>query len=106
MFAVLVRLTLIVACIALMTQGRNAKGINDDYLKFIATVRDGHDAHDVARKIERHAMKNTNRWEGNVEHTHAAIGVIIVNGPRGSCQVLQTVDGVEKCEVDSIVTLE
>lgn len=88
-----------------MAQGRKAKGSNIEYLKFIATVSEGHDPHDVARQIERHATEKVNQWDGNVEHTHAAIGVIIVNGPQGSCQILQKVDGVEECEIDSIVTL-
>lgn len=91
--------------IALVLHGRGAAGGKEGASKFIATVREGHNALDVARQIEHHAMEKANRWEGSVERTHEAIGIVIVSGPQGSCQVLREVDGVSECEVDSVVTI-
>lgn len=72
--------------------------------KFIATVDEGHDTHAVARAIERHGAGG-HGWDGSVERAHAALGVIIVKGPEGTCGVLQRVKGIKECEKDSILTL-
>lgn len=83
------------------TTGSTADGNS----KFIATVHEGHDPHAVAKRIADHGADAEQQWVGSVERTHAAIRVLIVNGPRDTCDVLQKIDGIKQCEEDSIVSI-
>lgn len=89
-------LSFIVSCIA-NTQ------INEN--RFIVTVPEGHDVNHVAAEITRRGNA-IDGWSCTVEKTHSMIGILIVQGPPGSCQDLLTVNGIKDCEPDSIVTIQ
>lgn len=95
-------LMVVVAVGSFMFVRNNGTRLSRD--KYIATVDEGHDAHSVARAIDRHGAGGS-AWDGSVERTHAALGVVIVKGPEGTCAVLQRVKGVKECEKDSILSL-
>lgn len=96
-FAVLLFMAILMGAIALKTEHGDTK--------FIATVHEGHDPHAVAKDIAHRGKSEEHKWAGSVERTHAAIRVIIVNGPKDTCQVLEKIDGIKLCEEDSIVSI-
>lgn len=74
--------------------------------RFLITVAEGYDCDVVAARINRQASTADIDWTGAVEKRHRLVRMLVVSGQRHTCNVVTDVEGVDFCEVDTVISID